>query len=607
MRPAILLGIALLWSTCLRAQINFDSLWSVWNDSAQPPVDRLRAMSYISIDGFLHSDPDSAAVLAGMQYDLAVRQGNARYQGIATTTLGEYHMMKGDYARALEHFTKAQQAFADAHEPVAQARSMSNMGVLLHELGDKGKAMDLYRQSLTLARSIPDTGSIGAALINLGTLELERGDTAAAVMNYEQCLALAAGNPNKRDVAIAASDLGIIRSAQGAGIEALRLQQRCLDLAREGDHHDLEVMALNNIGSHHFRRGDVALAERYGREALAMARAAGFTKQESDVSELLISVYQRQGRWEEALHLLQRKLALQDSLRSEDGRKELLRFGYEKRALTDSLSFAAELAQAEDRRTIAELRAERNRNRAWMAAGTGLLLLGGLAAWSWTDRRRRRERFEKEAASLETQALRSQMNPHFIFNALNSIAAFVQGNDPDKATGFLSRFARVMRAVLENSRQSEVPLQDDLEALKGYMELERMRLDGRFDLRIEVDPALDPEAVLVPPLVVQPFVENAIWHGLADKASGGLITLKVERRGDRLRYIVEDNGMGRPARREVQAAAHPAKKTSLGTTITRARLDLVAKQHGRPAGFRTIDLPQGTRVEVELPLLFDND
>ncbi len=607
MRPPVVLCAALLGIAPARAQIDLDSLWGVWQDSTRAPVDRLRAMSYISIDGFLYSDPDSAAVLAGLQYDLAVRHGNARYQGIATTTLGEYHMMKGDYARALERFTQAQQAFGEADEPVAQAKSVSNMGVLLQELGDSDKALDLYRQSLELARAIPDTGSICAALINIGTLELARGDTSTALAHYEQCLALSAGSPNTRDQAIAASDLGIIRSAQGDGAAALRLHQQCLELARSGGHQDLEAMALGNLGSHHLRTGDLPLAERYGRDALALARSAGFTKQESDVSGLLHSVYKQQGRPTEALEMLERQLALQDSLRSEEGRKELLRFGYEKRALADSLSFAAELAQAEDRRTIAELRAERNRNRAWMAAGAGLLLLGGLAAWSSTDRRRRRERFEKEAAHLETQALRSQMNPHFIFNALNSINAFVQGNDPDKATGFLSRFARVMRAVLENSRKSEVPLEDDLEALKGYMELERMRMEGRFDLRIEVDPALDPAEVLVPPLVVQPFVENAIWHGMAGKETGGLITLKVELRGDRLVYIVEDTGVARQARKESQAAAPPTKKTSLGTAITRARLDLVAKQHGGQAGFRYVDLPQGTRVEVELPLLHADD
>ena len=160
MRPPVVLCAALLGIAPSRAQIDLDSLWGVWQDSTRAPVDRLRAMSYISIDGFLYSDPDSAAVLAGMQYDLAVRHGNARYQGIATTTLGEYHMMKGDYARALERFTQAQQAFGEADEPVAQAKSVSNMGVLLQELGDTERALDLYRQSLALAQAIPDTGSI---------------------------------------------------------------------------------------------------------------------------------------------------------------------------------------------------------------------------------------------------------------------------------------------------------------------------------------------------------------------------------------------------------------------------------------------------------------
>ena len=93
------------------------------------------------------------------------------------------------------------------------------------------------------------------------------------------------------------------------------------------------------------------------------------------------------------------------------------------------------------------------------------------------------------------------MNPHFIFNALNSINAFVQRNDQDSASSYLSKFARVMRLVLENSRHAEVPLTDDLEALRGYMDLERMRMNKKFDFTIILDPSIDPEEVLVPPLV----------------------------------------------------------------------------------------------------------
>src|SRR5690606_37413303 len=183
---------------------------------------------------------------------------------------------------------------------------------------------------------------------------------------------------------------------------------------------------------------------------------------------------------------------------------------------------------------------------------------------------------EKEAAELETQALRSQMNPHFIFNALNSINAFVQKNDPDRAGSFLTRFARLMRLVLENSRQAEVPLKDDLEALDAYLHLERVRSGEKFDYTIKVDPEIDQEDVLVPPLVVQPFVENAIWHGMNGKEGKGHITLSVSVRGDDLVMAIEDDGVGRNAPKKVEA--EPPKKTSLATTITQARLDLVEKQ-----------------------------
>ncbi|MCB0793627.1 MAG: histidine kinase [Flavobacteriales bacterium] len=213
----------------------------------------------------------------------------------------------------------------------------------------------------------------------------------------------------------------------------------------------------------------------------------------------------------------------------------------------------------------------------------------------------RRVRFDREAATLETQALRSQMNPHFIFNALNSINAYVQQNDTDKATRFLSKFAQVMRGVLENSREATVPLADDLRTLKGYMDLERMRAQERFTFTIEVADDLNPEVVMVPPLVVQPFVENAIWHGLAGVERDGHISLRILQKEGQLLWIVEDNGVGR--RQGSTPKAEQGKKRSLGTAITRSRLDLVQKQYGGKAGFHYEDLEQGTRVVVEMPLM----
>jgi len=253
----------------------------------------------------------------------------------------------------------------------------------------------------------------------------------------------------------------------------------------------------------------------------------------------------------------------------------------------------------------AEAEGQKTRTRYLVIIGIALFLGAGVVAL--IDRKRRMARFDKEAAQLETQALRSQMNPHFIFNALNSINAYVQKNEPDKAASFLSRFARLMRLVLENSRQSEVPLKDDLDALDAYLHLERARSGEKFDYRIEVAGDLDPEDVMVPPLVAQPFVENAIWHGMSGKTEKGMIKLSVSRKGDQLLFAIEDDGVGRSSPKRMASMGEqdphdaPTKKTSLGTAITKARLDLVRQQKGKAAGFRYVDLEQGTRVELTLP------
>ncbi|HMQ77640.1 MAG TPA: histidine kinase [Flavobacteriales bacterium] len=238
----------------------------------------------------------------------------------------------------------------------------------------------------------------------------------------------------------------------------------------------------------------------------------------------------------------------------------------------------------------------------WWFRGAVALLLGFVAYRAYRGRMKALK-MDREVARLETQALRSQMNPHFIFNALNSINAVIRRSDMDRASGFVTRFARVMRGVLEHSRHGEVSLREDLGTLQAYLELERQRCDERFDFEITVAPDIDPDDVMVPPLVVQPFVENAIWHGMAGKVDKGHIRLHVQRRDDHITYTIEDDGAGRHAPKVAADPEAPVKKTSLGTTITRERLDLVQRQHGGKAGFAYEDLNPGTRVTVTMPEL----
>lgn len=206
-------------------------------------------------------------------------------------------------------------------------------------------------------------------------------------------------------------------------------------------------------------------------------------------------------------------------------------------------------------------------------------------------------------AETQMQALRSQMNPHFIFNSLNSIDAFIQSNDKYNATVYLNKFAKLIRNVLDGSKQNLVSFSKDIETLKLYIELEMQRSEQKFRSDIQIDNELMNSDYKVPPLIVQPFVENAIIHGLRNKdGNDGVLSVKVYRNGQRIVYSISDNGVGRAA----SAAMHTNKDKSYGLDISYDRIRLFNKED--EASVHIEDLhehgrPSGTRVTVELNIV----
>ena len=221
---------------------------------------------------------------------------------------------------------------------------------------------------------------------------------------------------------------------------------------------------------------------------------------------------------------------------------------------------------------------------------------------------RERER-ERDASQrllrMEMSALRAQMNPHFLFNGLNSIKLFVIRNQPREASDYLTRFSRLIRLILENSAESMVSLRADLQALRLYVELESLRFEGRFDYRFDIG-EVDASRVLIPPTLLQPYVENAIWHGLLHRSQpGGLLQVRVrEPRAREIVIEIEDNGVGRAAAR-LHRSRSATKHKSLGMRITQDRLDLLGAAYGFSATVTVEDkfegdVPAGTRVTIRL-------
>jgi hypothetical protein len=245
---------------------------------------------------------------------------------------------------------------------------------------------------------------------------------------------------------------------------------------------------------------------------------------------------------------------------------------------------------------------------AWFKWSTGII--GILLLFLLWDRRikhvRKKEREKRHQIESELQALRLQMNPHFLFNSLNAIQNFLFNSNEEEANKYLTKFAQLMRMILENSRRPIIPISEELEGLKLYLELETLRYGHRFSYDIRIDPQIDTTRH-IPSMLIQPYVENAIRHGLAHKAGNGELVVELQQDEDALHCIIQDNGIGRKKASEIKDRPG-IRKESLGMAVTERRLQILNEQRKKPMSVVITDLADehgeaaGTRVEISIPL-----
>lgn len=225
-------------------------------------------------------------------------------------------------------------------------------------------------------------------------------------------------------------------------------------------------------------------------------------------------------------------------------------------------------------------------------------------------RKKQKQDFDRkvEMSKIELKALRSQMNPHFIFNSLNSIQHYIYNNKSDEAIKYLNKFARLVRIILNNSDKPTVTVEEDIEALKLYLELEQMRFEGKFEYKVSIDDNVDTDYDIMPPLLMQPYVENAILHGLNPKPEKGLLTIHLSYKNNFLICTITDNGIGREKASQIKHTMPGKKHKSLGMKITEDRLRILNEVNNSALSVNISDLKDekgyalGTKVELYIPL-----
>lgn len=341
--------------------------------------------------------------------------------------------------------------------------------------------------------------------------------------------------------------------------------------------------------------------------------------------QLLSSVYHQMGNNDSAYEYLLKYNTIRDSIQN---KHILLRIYNSKRDAEDAQKEAQIGLLNKDNKIKEQQLKQQTTFRNFLIAAFLAIVFAGLYIFRNINLKRRNERLQqdqkehqwkmqqlesenkhvelqKQSAELEMQALRAQMNPHFIFNSLSSINHFILKNESKTASSYLTRFSRLIRMVLINSQRSLITLEDELQMLELYLEMERLRFKNSFDYSITFLNTIDGDNILVPPLLLQPFCENAIWHGLMHKEGQGRLNIELSMENNVLNCTITDNGIGREKAEEMKSKS-AEKEKSMGLRITEDRLNLLNLEKGIQSFYNIEDLKgtlgnsSGTRVNLKI-------
>jgi Histidine kinase len=351
---------------------------------------------------------------------------------------------------------------------------------------------------------------------------------------------------------------------------------------------------------------------RYALEGLSIAKEAKVRQYMLDGYLLLSKLYKHLRKYDSAYSLMQSYTALNDSIMNE-------RFLWRMTNYKNQAEYEKELEKVsvldEDNKIKKDELKQASILKWVLIISLLIVALSGLIMYRNFELRRknaklRNTELQQQKTELEMQALRAQMNPHFIFNSLNSINRFIMQNDRAQASAYLTKFSRLVRMILQNSQASLITLESELESLQLYLEMEALRFNYHFGYKISVPENIDISALKVPPLFIQPYVENTIWHGLMHKEEKGQLDIEISQEGRFLFFKIRDNGIGRK-----QSAALASKSAtrhkSMGLQITADRIAMMQRANGNVQPIIINDLihadgsPAGTEIIIKIPVIYD--
>ncbi|MEO6914594.1 MAG: histidine kinase [Chitinophagaceae bacterium] len=572
---------------------------------------------------------------AKLAYELAlpyyVSVGNKEWESMLFRMISLTYSARGYNEKAFENTMKAIRITYKISDARGVISSPENMANLYRNAGDFETAMTYIR--LAAQKAKPDNPVryyklMGESAVVLGQLD-------SAIYYYKE---------SHKYVTLRILDTTIIQrslSYTRVRIGEIYLKQYKYDLAIEQFRSALPffikgtdkisiMRILCSLAGCYQAKQNLTTSLWYAKRLFAMASQTGSRPFVRDAYELYWKIYDRQVKTDSAYKYNLKYVAIKDSILGDEYRRNIALS--EMRSKDEQQKTKISLLQADQQFNKEKLSLQQQQLKSEsliryiLFATTAAFLLIGISIFRNINLKRKNENlnlehalelhqlqtkktnieFQQQATALEMQALRAQMNPHFIFNCLSSINRYILINKTEEASDYLTKFSRLIRMVLQNSQKTYNSLENELEALRLYLDLERSRFKNAFNYSITFINEIDINAVHIPPMLIQPFAENAIWHGLMHKKEVGWLEIQLGAEGKMLTCAISDNGIGRPMAASLKSRSAETDK-SMGLSITAGRLALLNKSKNEAALLNIEDLVDGdgkscgTKVILSIP------
>ncbi|MBA3649541.1 MAG: tetratricopeptide repeat protein [Chitinophagales bacterium] len=493
----------------------------------------------------------------------------------AYSSLGEVERRRGSYKESAKHFMEGLKINEELNDEVGMAKAYCDMGNINRMMEHSNEnSLYYFRKSLELRITLKDKKEIGRLYNNIGGVYIDIGRIDSALYYLKKSLHIKYEIQDVNGLAKSLNNLAVLYSDLNSDSSIAYYNKALSAVEKTNDKYSMSGI-LNGLGGEYINRGNFKLAIHYLDSSLAIARNIHSIYFQQMNYFTYTDLYEKKGDYKEALKYSRLYSLYRDSMLNEDDQKAIA----EMQSKYESEKKDYQISKLRHEELLHQSQLSRQRIiQVVIIAGTLILILSGTIIFYLYKRRRDANSRKKEAefnsmvTDVEMKALRAQMNPHFIFNSLRSINEYIQSHKTILASEYLIQFSKLMRAILENSRQKEIVLSKEVEVLELYMHLESQRMEHPFSYSIEIDPEIDPENTLIPPMLLQPIVENSIWHGLAPRNKPGKIIIRVKKQNETIQCEVEDNGIGR----EVSSIPNNGLKAeSHGLKITAERLAII--------------------------------